>query len=267
MNLEVIKLADLENIRHLQPEGWSDIVKEFEFYVKAPYCRPIQVKINNRIAGVGASIEFDNTAWLAHIIVDINHRRQGIRYLIVKELVNHLRRKSIETCLLIASEMGRPVYDKAGFRFVAEYTYMKREYIINNIFFSKNIRGFRKKYAEMIFQLDKQVTGENRKRILKEYLKNSYVYQDKGKIYGYYLPALREGLIIADNEQAGEELMKLKFSTHNKIVLPSDNVNAIAFLENNGFVKASGKATRMIYGIDIEWSPEKIFSRIGGNLG
>ena len=90
---------------------------------------------------------------------------------------------------------------------------------------------------------------------------------ENNEIKGYYLPNLREGLIIAKSDIAGSELLKLKLPTHDKIVLPSDNLKGIEFLMNNGFIRSETKGTRMIRGKKINWNPKKIFSRIGGNLG
>ena len=33
MQIETITRKDLENLRHLQPEGWSDIIPDLTFYV------------------------------------------------------------------------------------------------------------------------------------------------------------------------------------------------------------------------------------------
>ena len=81
------------------------------------------------------------------------------------------------------------------------------------------------------------------------------------------MPDLGEGLINAETDSAGLELMKVKYSQIDKSVLPSDNVVGIEYLKKNGFVETDTKGTRMILGNDIDWKPEKIFSRIGGNYG
>jgi len=47
-------------------------------------------------------------------------------------------------------------------------------------------------------------------------LEKSYVYQKNGNLMGFYLPELGDGLIIADNEEAGIELMRLRYSIINK---------------------------------------------------
>jgi hypothetical protein len=119
----------------------------------------------------------------------------------------------------------------------------------------------------MIIKLDQLISGENREKLIKQYLDNSRIYIENNEVKGYYLPDLEEGLIFADIDKAGLELMKIKYSLVDKAVLPSDNVVGIEFLKRNGFAETDTKGTRMILGSDIDWKPDKIFSRIGGNYG
>lgn len=108
--------GDLIEIRELQPEGWPDIVPEFEFYIRKGFCHPLKAIDKGSIVGAGASILFSRTAWLAHIIVRKEHRKRGIGYKITQKLLNDQRVRSTGTVLLIATEPGRPVYEKAGFQ-------------------------------------------------------------------------------------------------------------------------------------------------------
>jgi len=56
MNFGTVTYQDLERIRHLQPEGWPDILPHFDFYVNSLFCYPIWAEVDGRIVGVGASI-------------------------------------------------------------------------------------------------------------------------------------------------------------------------------------------------------------------
>jgi hypothetical protein len=267
MHFETITYNDLDEIRNLQPEGWSDIIPDFEYYIKATFCNPIKTKVKNKIVGIGASIVFNNTSWLVQIIVDCNFRRRGIGYQIVKQLLESLEKDSIETCSLVATELGQPIYTKHGFRVVSEYYFMQRKNPWKDKPVSKKVVSFQEKHRSQIYELDRRISGENREKLMTVYLGNSIVYFDKDEVLGYYIPSLREGPIFADTENAGLELMKIKYATVDKAVLPPDNFAGIEFLKQNGFVETDTKATRMILGKDINWKPEKIYSRIGGNLG
>jgi len=266
MQFETVTPADLDEIRSLQPEDWSDIIPEFEFYIQSSFCCPIKTRINGKIVGLGASIAFKNTGWIAHIIVDGEYRNKGFGTQIVNKLLDILKRDSVETCSLIATELGKPVYLKAGFRIAAEYSFFKREKRWIDFPVYENIISFKEDHRALIYELDQLISGEKREPLLKDYLSNAEVYAENNKVIGFYLPDLKEGLIYADSDKAGLELMKLKYAKVDKAVLPSDNIAGIDFLRQNGFTETR-KGTRMILGKELEWNPQKIFGRIGGNLG
>ena len=235
--------------------------------MNSPFCYPIWAEVDGRIVGIGASIHFDHTAWIAHIIVDNHFRNRGIGYQIVCELLAGIKKDSIEICSLVATALGQPVYKKAGFRVVSEYSFMTRAMPWTVQADSDKVVPFKEEYRPMIYAIDQQVSGENRARLLSSYVEGSMVYLDEGKVVGYYIPGLKEGMIVADTKEAGIALMKIKYSIVDKAVLPSDNLTGMNFLQQNGFMETERKGVRMILGKDIHWKPSAIYSRIGGNLG
>jgi len=126
MNIEPIAAHDLDEIRHFQPDGWPDILPEFRYYIASDFCFPIKATMDDRIVGIGASIELRNSCWLAHIIVDPQHRNKGIGFQIVEILIANL--DPLSPVLLIATKPGEPLYRKAGFREVTEYVFFERQF-------------------------------------------------------------------------------------------------------------------------------------------
>jgi GNAT superfamily N-acetyltransferase len=267
MQINPLTIKDLDNIHHLQPEGWSDILPDLAFYVTSDFCNPIKMTVESNLAGIGASIQFNDTAWLAHIIVDTGFRNRGIGYQIVDRLLQELEKSGIRTCLLTATELGKPVYIRAGFREVAEYMFLNRDKPWQEAPVSSDIIDFREEFRTQLYEMDRQATGENREKLLSPFLNTARLYVRNHKMMGYLIPGLREGLIIAENEEAGFALMNIKFTTADKAALPADNKAGIDFLLKRGFADAGKKGTRMIRGEDISWKPEMIYSRIGGNVG
>ncbi|MBN1791330.1 MAG: GNAT family N-acetyltransferase [Bacteroidales bacterium] len=258
---------DLDEIKHLQPEDWSDIIPDMEFYIRSGFCRTVKACVDNRIAGIGVMIVYDNTAWLAHIIVDASFRNRGIGLGIVSELLQGLRDYPVTTCMLTATELGKPVYVKAGFRTVSEYIFMNREKSGLDYPVAPNIVEYNAQHRAQILQMDRRVSAENRERLLITHLEGSQVYLKNGIVQGYFIPGLKEGPVIAENPEAGMELLKVKFTQAERIVLPSENITGIEFLKQNGYAETPIKGTRMVLGENLTWQPEMIFSRIGGNFG
>lgn len=267
MKCEHVFYNDLVEIRNLRPEKWPDIVPDFELYVKSEYCNPIKIKEQDKIVGIGTSILFDKTSWIAHIIVDKSFRQRGIGSQIVHNIMADLCNNAIDTCSLIATELGKPIYKKAGFRVVTEYTFLIRDKPWLDGLVSINVKPYIENYRLRILELDKRISGENREWLISLFISNSVVYIKNDVVQGFYLPDFKEGLIFADSDEAGLELMKYKYSKIDKAVLPSDNIVGVNYLKHHGFVEASVKGTRMIYGKNIDWNPKNIFSRIGGNFG
>lgn len=258
---------DLDEIKHLQPEDWSDIIPDIEFYIRSGFCLPVKACVDERIAGIGVAIVYDATAWLAHIIVDVSFRNRGIGLGIVSELLQGLRDYPVTTCMLTATELGKPVYVKAGFRAVSEYIFMNREKSGMDHPVSPGIVEYTAQYRAQILQMDRIVSAENRERLLSTHLEGSRVYIKDGLVQGYFIPGLKEGPVIAENPEAGMELLKAKFSKAERMVLPSENITGIEFLKQNGYTVTITKGTRMVLGENPAWQPEKIYSRIGGNFG
>jgi GNAT superfamily N-acetyltransferase len=257
---------DLVEIRNLQPADWPDIIPDIRFYINSTFCHPIKAVIANIIVGTGTMVVFENTCWIAHIIVGRNYRNKGIGTAIVNELMKTTKSNSMDTCSLIATDLGKPLYLKAGYRTVAEYSFLERIESWTDCPVSKNIVPFEEEYRTTVYALDKLVSGENREKLLAGFLNNSILYVDNGNVLGFYIPGLKEGLIYAITEEAGIALMNLKYAKIDKAVLPAANATGIDFLLQNGFSEIR-KGSRMIFGKDIDWKPQKIFSRIGGNFG
>jgi hypothetical protein len=115
--------------------------------------------------------------------------------------------------------------------------------------------------------MDLRATGEMRELLLSPFLKDSRLYVRNNRMMGYLIPGLREGLIIAENDEAGFALMNTKYATIDKAALPAGNKAGVEFLLKRGFTDSGKKGTRMILGKDVPWKPEMIYSRIGGNVG
>jgi GNAT superfamily N-acetyltransferase len=250
----------------LQPQGWDDITYFFRFYCSHSFCYPIVALSQQQIVGVAAGILNIKTGWLAHIIVSEAHRGRGIGRQLTQHISDFLHQQDCESLLLIATEMGEPVYRKLGFAPVTEYQFYKGNQIqIDSV--SGNIRNLLPSDLAQIFELDEAITGEQRQHMLENFLSNGWIYRTDSKIRGFFLPEFSEGTIIASDDEAGIELLKFKLSLRNsKAVLPEENESGIQLLESHGFEKYN-RAKRMALGEAIQWKPELIFSRAGGFYG
>lgn len=250
---------------HLTPEDWPDITPNMTIYVDAPFCVPIKVVIDKKIVGLGTTIYHQKTVWLATIIVHPDYRKRGIGLKIIQTQIQAINQKKYPTVLLLASPYGESIYKKVGFKTDIDYYFYKGAVIPSNPI-HPSILPYEEQYAQHILDLDKKIAGENRHLLLSPHLIKAQLFVQKRRLLGTYLPTVGEGLIIADTPEAGLALMQLRCQQATKEVLPATNKVGIDFLTKNGFTQFF-QEPKMYLGKPITWQPEKLYGRIGGNLG
>ena len=185
----------------------------------------------------------------------------------VHALVDLAQQKGAKTISLIATSAGEPVYQKVGFRSVGEYAFFDRIEPMSAFPPNPNLRPIKPADLPRVYELDKAITGENRQALIEAHLAYGWCYEQKGKLVGVYLNGVGEGPILAYDEEAGLALMRQKYAAEEKAILPTQNIRAIQFLEEIGFQPKEGTQKRMQIGPDLDWKPERIYGRTGGNLG
>lgn len=267
MLFERVTQKDIYQIATLQPDGWTDITTEFQFFINNRFCNPIKMIVDNEFIGVGNAVIFKDTAWLAHIVVGSKYRNRGFGFQIVKHLLNDLKDKSINSISLIASPFGEPVYKKFGFKTVSNYIYLERRNPWIEKKPSDRIVPYESKFYSDIIRLDNLISREEREPLLKQFLGDSFVYAEDEGISGFYLPSLGEGQLFATTTEAGIALMSMKYANVDTAVIPESNQIGLTFLKQNGFFESETKGKRMVLGKKINWQPDKFFSRISGDYG
>ncbi len=265
MILQPLKHIDLPFLSDVQPQDWPDITPYFDYYTSTSFCFPFKVLLDGKLAGVGTTILHDEVAWLAHIIVAPEHRNKGIGKFITQELVDFSKSKNCSTILLIATDLGAPVYEKIGFETDTEYLFFKdlSSFPLAN---TLDIHPFIPEYKNQLLKLDLETSGENRSMQLEAYLAEALVYKRNENIEGFYLPSLNEGLIVANTVVAGIELIKYRSQTRDRISFPIENKSAREFLYQQGYQEFK-TAKRMWLGTKRPWNATQLYNRIGGNLG
>lgn len=267
--IERLNINDLTEINKIKPEYWGSIDGIHSHYLQTSNCHSI--KISNReqiIVGIGTSIEFGQSGWLAHIIVSKDHQRNGIGSHIVNNRIEYLQKDcNCKTISLTATDDGYPIYKRLGFRDESLYRIMAKPQ--DQKFDDLIANGISKiDFAdhEEIFTIDKIASGEDRRIFLKEKLNTGYVYKESEGVLGYYIPYFGDGGVIALNEIAGIELLKMRMKEDRPIYLAEGNIVAYNFLASCGYQQTK-LIHRMVLGDSFEQRQTMCFSRIGGFIG
>ncbi|MFT4536551.1 MAG: GNAT superfamily N-acetyltransferase [Saprospiraceae bacterium] len=266
--IQILTKSDIPGLNTLPPIDWEFDFEQFLYdYIDEDYFHAFVMIQDGQIVGTGNAFMKNKVAWLANIIIDANYRRKGLGFKMTKHLVDYLISIGCETQILIASSLGKPVYNKVGFRKVSEYHCFDSD---TNISFpiSKPIRLLIAEDLAEVNKLDQEINSENRAHLIGKYYSNGLGYfNSENKLQGFYLPDFSRGLVLAKDKTAGIELLKLKHSkTGMRTMLPAENKEGIEFLERAGLKKGE-KHVRMLLGKNNNWNPQYIYSYASGYCG
>jgi predicted N-acetyltransferase YhbS len=262
-----IKIDELCIVRNFPPAEWNlDLEFVYGTHFNQPYFYAAVAIIDNEIAGTGMAIINKTVAWLGTIIVKDNYRNRGIGNAVTKHLIDMAERQGVETVLLTASDMGKPIYERLGFKTDIHYVFFKPNDTVCVDYNNLCIKNLEKRDLDKICELDFSVSGEDRSDLLTSNTLDGVKYEDDD-IKGFYLPNFGKGLIIANNNSAGIELLKLKICREKSpLCIPETNTKAISYLISKNYSQFS-KIPRMFLGENVEWKPGYVFSRGSGYMG
>ncbi|HYK72055.1 MAG TPA: GNAT family N-acetyltransferase [Pseudoneobacillus sp.] len=208
---------------------------------------------NGEVISSAAIIEYDkNLASIGMVIVNDSYRGLGLGKLATQKCLDSISNQTI--AMLIATEAGKPMYEKMGFRTTDSiHKYICESYIPNNssINHSFNIEPFSDKDFSEILKLDHGAFGVQREHFLVNRIaqaKEALILKDvDSKIIAYGLSIngpvqLVLGPIVAPNPQLAMLLVGQLTKNHHgpfRIDVPSGNEDFMRNLESVGFKKAS----------------------------
>jgi N-acetylglutamate synthase-like GNAT family acetyltransferase len=270
--IETLLANDLKYISTLTPDGWYDVTPLYEMNLNQDYFFPIKLIVENKVIGVGELIINDKNGWLGNIIVSKEFRNQGLGKKLTKRLIEIANANDCESIYLLATPLGKTVYQKLGFQEKGKYLFFEKgeksiELEKNNSL--ANIIPYAELFKNQIFELDKKAIGEDRSKVLAMHLAQSFVYKKphENEISGFFMPTLGDGVIICNNTIAGFEfLQKREALGKTRISLPEECTVIVDLLRKNKYTYFR-EATFMYLGKMKTWNPEMVYSRIGGYLG
>ena len=254
-------------VKDLPPLDWMiELDKIYERLYDNEYFHPIVATIGTEIVGTGIAIVNGTAAWLGTIIVKEAHRQKGIGRAITEYLIAYSKERGKKSILLTASAMGLPVYKALGFEQDVNYLFFRNDAPIALGSVSPNIVPLAPSDHERIFALDRSISGEERRAVLADAMNTGVIYRDGG-IRGYYLPEFGRGLVAAETEDAGVELLRYKL-LHDPapICLPETNIAGISFLRSLWYIHYL-QNPRMFLEKNVEWKSACIYSRGCGYMG
>ncbi|WP_100225091.1 GNAT family N-acetyltransferase [Saccharococcus caldoxylosilyticus] len=206
-----------------------------------------------KVVSSAAIIPYDTSlASIGMVIVHEEYRRMGLGKIVTRACINTVSKDT--AIMLIATEQGKPLYEKMGFSVVdCVHKYLCDHYIpvrsINKM--DIEINTFSQEDVTQMIKLDEKAVGAKRSKFLVnriEQAKECLVVKDSnGTIIGYGLSILGPinlilGPIVAPNFEIASLLIDELARNHQgrlRIDVPSGHEEFMLFLEQRGFYKVS----------------------------
>jgi GNAT superfamily N-acetyltransferase len=248
----------------------------FEWALARPTITAFVAEVDGRIAGTGVASVHGPVGWVGVIYVAPDARRNGLGQRITRTVIDHLEASGCRTLLLIASPMGRPIYEREGFDVLDRQVRFTVDALPADDAPSEPlVRAFSGADLEAALRLDRFATGEDREPILRALLNPSSTLVAVGPdddVRGYAARApWRGGAIIAPDPDDALRLLERRrhvpgVSGKTGAGVLASNEAGRARLRAAGWTEEPG-GVRMIRGEPLDWHPEAIWGQFNGALG
>lgn len=256
--------------------GWGDLRPHFAFYFGHACSHPFVAEVEGRIVGTATGTQKGAVGWLGHVIVAPESRNRGTGTALTDFVTRHLEGLGCRTLALIATELGRPVYEKLGYSVETHYHSLHGP-TLADLPRHPSLRPLAATDLPAIRELDRYASGEDRSALLRALGPKGWVLTDGSArgVRGYYAPApWGEGGAVTLDHESGCILLDLvravagrdRGQSAVRITLPAANEAGREHLLAAGFAEV-GRLARMIRGQPLDWHPTAIWSRFSGALG
>jgi predicted N-acetyltransferase YhbS len=204
------------------------------------------------IVGTGASVGFGPTGWIGGIAVRPEARGARLGQALTEAVIDALGPR--ETLLLLASEAGRPIYERLGFEVEERYAvFWGPSHAVPSL---DGLRRLTAADREEVLALDTRVTGESRALAVDVALEGAVATPDLSAVaFNPPWPALP---IVARDPAAGAALLRALVAPGLRLAVPEANRAAVRTLRALGCTPGND-VVRMRRGAPVAWRPDELW--------
>jgi ribosomal protein S18 acetylase RimI-like enzyme len=279
--------ADIEPASEaLLADDWGDRRAWFEFATSHPECRVFVAEgADGAILGTGVVTINGPVAWIGTIWVVSSARGQGIGRALTEAPIEAAESAGCRTLVLVATDAGRPLYERMGFRVQTWYRTMEAPGLAGSLDLGdggsgrgpghSRVRAFRADDLESMASLDRTATGEDRRHLLTAFAAPEttlVLTTDSDAPSGYVIRApWGGGATIASGADGALAILHARRLAAG----PDRRVRAGILLENEAGARAlaedgwteAWQAPRLTRGEALDWQPEHIWGQFNHALG
>ena len=266
MTIEPFELYDIEyDLAELEPADWDWTAARIRWHLSTPYAIALKTVFGEAmVSGLVLGIAHHGTGWIGDRLFHPAKRTDELYRFGLRQMCDALEQKGCVTISALVAAHERAHFESLGFTAVGDYVHYgggKSELPTLD-----EVELFEPHMSMGVLHLDKVASGEDRRTLLSEHFYASRIFIKNGRVQGNYIVLLGEGLLIAQNEFVGEELLRWHLPHVTSIWLPERNAAGLDFLQRRGYQETE-RLTRMSRGPALAWKPEMLYGRIGANLG
>jgi len=277
--------ADVDSATALVLAGdWGDRREFFDFAASHAACRPIVAIRDGSIVGTGVGTISGSVGWIGSIFVSPEARGHGVGRALTEATHDALAAAGCRTEVLVATEMGRPLYERIGFDVQCWYRTLEAPGLAAPGLAAEDpatneadtlVRPFTVDDLETMADLDAQATGEDRHHLLAAFADPTSarcLADSRGTVRGFVVRAPWGGgaTIAPDPEDAFRILDARRHAAgpgrRVRAGVIDVNLDGLRRLERAGWTEA-WRATRMIRGESLRWRPEWLWGQFNHALG
>ncbi|MBP0725311.1 GNAT family N-acetyltransferase [Bacillus sp. RG28] len=253
MNLTKLEIDDIPGLIELTASmGWDYDTDELKTIMSSGIIYGHKNE-DGKIISSAAIVEYDSKlAWIGIVSVNEEYRGLGLGRIVTQKCIESVSNNV--TSMLIATEEGKPMYEKMGFvtrdcihKFLCDQYVFKGTVNVSNY----SIMPMEKKDLTQVLKIDKDAFGVDRKNLLINRIaqsKDSLVVKNiDGEIIGYGLTVLGPvnlilGPIVANNPETATLILNHLIKSYEgkyRIDVPSGNEKFMSYLKERGFVQVS----------------------------
>lgn len=253
-------------------DDWGDRRAWFGYVVASPTVHGFVAVLDDEIVGTGVAAIHGPVAWIGTIWVRSTSRGRGLGAALTEAALDAADAAGCVTQLLVATDVGRPLYERLGFGVQTWYRTMEHQGVDARP--SSGVRAFAPADLPAMVDLDRRATGEDRSAALATFAAptTARVLVERDRIDGFVIRApWGGGATVAGSVGAALVLLGARLAAAGSQrtvrcgILLENDAGARA-LETAGWTEA-WRAPRLIRGRTLDWDPTMLWGQFNHAMG
>ena len=255
-------------------QDWGDRRKNLEFVTDHAEARPFVADADGDVVGTSVLSVNGPVGWIGTVWVDPAWRRRGIGLDLTRATIDEAEAAGCRTLVLVATEAGRPLYERLGFEVQTWY----RNFHVDGLAgegADPHVRPFRAGDLGPMAALDAVATGEDRAHLLGAFAAPDsarVLERPDGSLGGFVVRApWGGGATVAPRIEDAVAILharRLASGADGRVRagLLAENEAGIDRLLALGWTE-SWRAPRLVRGEPLAWDPSAIWGQFNHALG